>query len=141
MGRLTRAFERERRNTPEAHGASRPPLAELVANVAVFEIARATGVRCHIVHSSLARGFDHARRYREDGVRASAETCVQQPGHSADFGGARRVEEIGGPRPRSLEVLGKPVPLLPGFRGAAMGVVSPPAHCGLAAPQALSRNR
>ena len=77
VGRLTRSFERERRNTPEAHGASRPPLAELIANVAVFEIARATEVRCHIVHSSLARGFDHVRRYREDGVRASAETCVQ----------------------------------------------------------------
>ena len=75
--RLTEQFERERRNTPEAHGASRPPLAELIANVAVFEIARATGVRCHIVHSSLARGFDHVRRYREDGVQVSAETCVQ----------------------------------------------------------------
>ena len=77
VGRLTRAFEQERRNTPEAHGASRPPIAELIANVAVFEIARATEVRCHIVHSSLARGFDHVRRYREDGVRVSAETCVQ----------------------------------------------------------------
>ena len=75
--RFTERFERERRTTPEAHGASRPPVAELAANVAVFEIARATGVRCHIVHSSLARGFDHVRRYREEGVRVSAETCVQ----------------------------------------------------------------
>lgn len=75
--RLTERLHGERRNTPESHGASRPPVAELAANVAIFEIARATGVRCHIVHSSLARGFDHVRRYREDGVRASAETCVQ----------------------------------------------------------------
>ncbi len=75
--RLTERLQAERRNTPESHGASRPPVAELVANVAIFELARATGVRCHIVHSSLARGFDHVRRYREDGVRASAETCVQ----------------------------------------------------------------
>jgi len=75
--RLTKRLHSEQRNTPESHGASRPPVAELVANVAVFEIARVTGVRCHIVHSSLARGFDHVRRYREDGVRASAETCVQ----------------------------------------------------------------
>ena len=75
--RLTDRFERERRNTPEAHGASRPLIAELAANVAVFEIARTTGVRCHIVHSSLARGFDHVRWYREEGVRVSAETCVQ----------------------------------------------------------------
>ncbi|MDP6708133.1 MAG: amidohydrolase family protein, partial [Alphaproteobacteria bacterium] len=57
--------------------ASRPAVAELIANVAVFEIARVTGVRCHIVHSSLARGFDHVKRYREEGVRVSAETCVQ----------------------------------------------------------------
>ena len=75
--RLTDQLATERRNTPESHGASRPPVAELIANVAVFEIARVTGVRCHIVHSSLARGFDHVRRYREEGVRVSAETCVQ----------------------------------------------------------------
>ncbi len=67
----------EGRNSPESHGASRPPVAELIANVAVFEIARVTGVRCHIVHSSLARGFDHVKRYRQEGVRVSAETCVQ----------------------------------------------------------------
>lgn len=75
--RLTERLQAERRNTPESHGASRPALAELVANVSVFEIARATGVRCHIVHSSLARGFDHVRRYRAEGARVSAETCVQ----------------------------------------------------------------
>ena len=75
--RLTDRFLAERRNTPESHGAGRPAVAELAANAGVFEIARATGVRCHIVHSSLARGFDQVRRYREDGVAASAETCVQ----------------------------------------------------------------
>ncbi len=75
--RMTERLHAERRNAPESHGASRPPVAELAANVAIFEIALATGVRCHIVHSSLARGFDHARRYREDGLRATAETCVQ----------------------------------------------------------------
>ncbi len=75
--RLTDRFLAERRNTPESHGAGRPAVAELVANAGVFEIARATGVRCHIVHSSLARGFDQVKRYREEGVAASAETCVQ----------------------------------------------------------------
>jgi allantoinase len=75
--RLTDRFLTERRNTPASHGAGRPAVAELAANVAVFEIARATGVRCHIVHSSLARGFDHVKRYRDDGVTVSAETCVQ----------------------------------------------------------------
>ena len=75
--RLTRRFLDERRNTPESHGAGRPAVAEVVANAAVFEIARVTGVRCHIVHSSLARGFDQVRRYRAEGVAATAETCVQ----------------------------------------------------------------
>ena len=75
--RLTQRFLDERRNTPESHGAGRPAVAEVVANAAVFEIARATGVRCHIVHSSLARGFDQVKRYREEGVAATAETCVQ----------------------------------------------------------------
>lgn len=74
---LTDKLRAEQRNAPESHGASRPPVAELIANVGVFEIARVTGVRCHIVHSSLARGFDHVKRYRADGVRVSAETCVQ----------------------------------------------------------------
>ncbi len=75
--RLTDRFLAERRNTPESHGAGRPPAAELAANAAVFEIARETGVRCHIVHSSLARGFDQVKRYREEGVAATGETCVQ----------------------------------------------------------------
>jgi allantoinase len=74
---LTDRLAAERRNEPASHGATRPPVAELIANVGVFEIARVTGVRCHIVHSSLARGFDHVKRYRADGVRVSAETCVQ----------------------------------------------------------------
>ncbi|MDP6708420.1 MAG: amidohydrolase family protein, partial [Alphaproteobacteria bacterium] len=43
--RLTDQLHAERRNTPESHGASRPAVAELIANVAVFEIARVTGVR------------------------------------------------------------------------------------------------
>ena len=75
--RLTDQLQATRSNSPESHGASRPPIAELIANVSVFEIARVTGVRCHIVHSSLARGFEHVKQYRQQGVRASAETCIQ----------------------------------------------------------------
>jgi allantoinase len=75
--RLTDRFRDERINSASLHGASRPPVAELIANVGVFEIARITGVRCHIVHSSLARGFDHVKRYRDEGVKVSAETCIQ----------------------------------------------------------------
>ena len=75
--RLTDQLHATHSNSPESHGASRPPIAELIANVSVFEIARITGVRCHIVHSSLARGFDHVKQYRQQGVRVSGETCIQ----------------------------------------------------------------
>ncbi|MGI9333674.1 MAG: dihydroorotase [Gammaproteobacteria bacterium] len=75
--RLTDELHKTQSNAPQSHGLSRPPVAELIANVSVFEIARITGVRCHIVHSSLARGFEHVKQYRRQGVRASAETCVQ----------------------------------------------------------------
>ena len=67
----------ERRNGPDTHALSRPAAAESVANAAVFELALDTGVRAHIVHSTLARGFDQAAAYRELGARVSAETCVQ----------------------------------------------------------------
>ena len=60
----------------DAHSAARPPLAELVANAVLLEIVSATGARVHIVHSSLARGFDMARSCRAQGFSATAETCI-----------------------------------------------------------------
>ena len=67
----------ERRNGPDTHAQSRPACAESVANAAVFELALDTGVRAHIVHSTIARGFDQVKAYRALGARVSAETCVQ----------------------------------------------------------------
>src|SRR5262249_48339429 len=63
--------------SPGAHGASRPPIAELVADAQILELAAATGARCHIVHSSLAAGCAIARHYRERGARVSVESCLQ----------------------------------------------------------------
>ena len=63
--------------SPAAHGASRPPLAELVADAQILELAAATGVRCHIVHSSLAAGCTMARHYRDRGAHITVETCLQ----------------------------------------------------------------
>jgi allantoinase len=60
-----------------AHGASRPPIAEMVANAQILELACHTGVRCHIVHSSVARGFELVRQYRSRGAKVTAETCLQ----------------------------------------------------------------
>ena len=51
-------------------------MAELVANAVLLEIGASTGARVHIVHSSLARGFDMARSYRAQGFPATAETCI-----------------------------------------------------------------
>src|SRR5215470_10395519 len=63
--------------SPAAHGASRPPLAELVADAQILELAGAIGVRCHIVHSSLAAGCTMTRHYRDRGARITVETCLQ----------------------------------------------------------------
>ena len=73
---LKKVLERGDRS-PAAHGASRPPVAELVANAQILELAAATGVRCHIVHSSLAAGCAMARHYRDRGARVTTETCLQ----------------------------------------------------------------
>lgn len=61
---------------PAAHGGGRPPIAELVADAQILELASHTGVRCHIVHSSVAAGNRIAARYRALGNPVSVETCV-----------------------------------------------------------------
>jgi len=62
---------------PLAHGRSRPPVSETEAVARVLELAFHTTVHVHIVHASVARSFDLVRRYRAEGVRATAETCIQ----------------------------------------------------------------
>ncbi len=59
------------------HCRTRPPLAENLANVTIFEMGLATGAHVHIAHSSLARGFDLAAIYRDLGMQASGEACIQ----------------------------------------------------------------
>jgi allantoinase len=61
---------------PRAHGASRPPVAETEAVGRVLELASYTTAHVHIVHASVPRSFDLIRRYRDEGVRVTAETCV-----------------------------------------------------------------
>ncbi|HZE05734.1 MAG TPA: amidohydrolase family protein [Solirubrobacteraceae bacterium] len=60
---------------PLAHARSRPPVAEHEAIARCLELARATGVRLHVVHVSTPRGVELVAQARRDGVDVSAETC------------------------------------------------------------------
>jgi len=59
------------------HARTRPPLAETMADLEIFEIGLQTGAHVHIAHSSLARGFDIAALYRGMGMQATGEACIQ----------------------------------------------------------------
>ena len=62
---------------PIAHCESRPPVSETEAVARVLELALDSGVHVHIVHASVPRSFDIVRRFRAEGARATAETCIQ----------------------------------------------------------------
>jgi allantoinase len=63
------------------HCRTRPPLAETMADLEIFEIGLETGTHVHIAHSSLARGFEIAKQFRalrgRDGFNATGEACIQ----------------------------------------------------------------
>lgn len=59
------------------HARTRPPLAETLADLQIFEIGLATGAHVHIAHSSLSRGFDIAAAFRGMGGQATGEACIQ----------------------------------------------------------------
>jgi allantoinase len=59
------------------HARTRPPLAETMADLEIFEIGLETGAHVHIAHSSLARGFDIAKAFRAMGAKATGEACIQ----------------------------------------------------------------
>src|SRR4029077_3323151 len=74
--RLSAKLEAEGRTDPGAHAAARPPVAETEAAGRALELALATRVRVHIVHATVERTFELVERAREDGVDATAETCL-----------------------------------------------------------------
>jgi allantoinase len=59
-----------------AHGQSRPPMTELLALLQIYETGAATGCPAHVVHCSLGRGYEIARRYRDEGHCATIECCI-----------------------------------------------------------------
>ena len=59
------------------HARTRPPLAETMADLEIFEIGLETGAHVHIAHSSVARGFAIAETFRSMGGQATGEACIQ----------------------------------------------------------------
>ncbi len=59
-----------------AHGLSRPPITETLAIAEVYELAAATGCSAHIVHCSLARGYELSANYRGQGFDTTIEACI-----------------------------------------------------------------
>ena len=64
------------RTDPIMHCRTRPPLAESMADLEIFEMALETGAHVHIAHSSIARGFDLAEQYRRSGAKTTGEACI-----------------------------------------------------------------
>jgi allantoinase len=59
-----------------AHGMSRPPITEALADVEVFELGASAACPVHIVHSSIGRGYELAAAYRTQGYAATIEACI-----------------------------------------------------------------
>jgi allantoinase len=74
--KLTAEAKAAGQTDPIMHCRTRPPLAENLANHAIFEIGLETGAHVHIAHSSLARGFAIAEDFRRAGARSSGEACL-----------------------------------------------------------------
>ncbi len=75
--RLTNDARTAGQTEPIMHCRTRPPLAETIADLEIFEIGLQTGAHVHIAHSSLARGFALAELFRGMGMQATGEACVQ----------------------------------------------------------------
>jgi allantoinase len=75
--RLTEQARASGRTDPIMHCRTRPPLAETMADLEIFEMALETGAHVHIAHSSLARGFALAEAFRAEGARTTGEACIQ----------------------------------------------------------------
>jgi len=75
--RLTEEARAAGRTDPIMHCRTRPPLAESMADLEIFEIGLETGAHVHIAHSSLARGFEIAEVFRRMGGKATGEACIQ----------------------------------------------------------------
>lgn len=74
---LSNAARAAGQTEPIMHCRTRPPLAETMADLEIFEMALETGAHVHIAHSSLSRGFDIAETFRGMGAQTTGEACIQ----------------------------------------------------------------
>ena len=72
---LIRQYRRAGKVYPRAHCETRPVISETTAVLKLLEFARWTGVRLHLYHVSHPRSVHLLRRFREEGVDVTAETC------------------------------------------------------------------
>ncbi len=79
--KLTEQARANGNTSPIWHCRTRPPLAETMADLEIFEIGLETGAHVHIAHSSVARGFTIAEDFRRQGgpkgFNATGEACIQ----------------------------------------------------------------
>jgi allantoinase len=75
-----------------AHRLTRPPLAELLATLQIYETGALTGCPAHVVHCSLSRGYDIAADYRARGFAATIECCI----HYLTLNDEEDVRRLGG---------------------------------------------
>jgi allantoinase len=75
--KLTAEARAAGRTDPIMHCRTRPPLAESMADLEIFEMALETGAHVHIAHSSIARGFELAEQFRAMGAQTTGEACIQ----------------------------------------------------------------
>jgi allantoinase len=73
---LTAQARADGRTDPIMHCRTRPPLAESMADLEIFEMALETGAHVHIAHSSIARGFALAEQFRGLGAKTTGEACI-----------------------------------------------------------------
>ncbi len=72
---LIRKYRREGKSYPGAHAETRPPITETMAVLKLLEWAHWTGCRLHLYHISHPRSVYLIKRFREEGVDVTAETC------------------------------------------------------------------
>jgi allantoinase len=68
-------IQAERRKDLQAHMDSRPPVVEAVAVAKLLTLAEDLRTPVHVAHVSSAHAVDVIRRFQQDGVDVSAETC------------------------------------------------------------------